>query len=65
MSQKIQSNSNFSVRILFTDEANFNKCGIINTRDKHFWTRENSQILRDGSYKIVHHHILPTQCKIT
>lgn len=64
-SQNIQSNSNFPVRILFTDEAKFNKCGTINTRNEHFWARENSQALRDGSYKTVHHHIVPTQCKIT
>ena len=36
MSRKIQRNSNFPVRILFTDETTFNKCGITNIRNEHF-----------------------------
>lgn len=56
MSRKIQCNSNFLVRILFTNETIFNKYGITNNED--FSARENLHALRDGSCREVQYRIL-------
>ena len=61
MSRKIESNFNFSARILFTDVETFYKYGITNIRNEHFWERENPHPLRDDSCRTVYRHILPTQ----
>lgn len=63
--RKIESNFNFSARILFIEVETFYKYGITNIRNEHFWERENPHPLRDDSCRMVHRHILPTQCMST
>ena len=36
---------------------------ITNICKEYFWARKNPHVLRDDSCKMVHHRILPTQCK--
>lgn len=42
---KITEDPDFILKILFTDEATFNRCGIVNLRNNHVWADENPHAL--------------------
>lgn len=62
ISWEIQRISNFPARILIAGEGTFNKFGMINIRNEHFWARENPHAFRNSSCKMLHHLILSKQC---
>lgn len=41
----------FCSRILFTDEASFNRDGVLNYRNSHQWKDENPKAVRDGKFQ--------------
>ncbi|EFN71403.1 hypothetical protein EAG_00286, partial [Camponotus floridanus] len=42
---KITEDPDFISKILFTDEATFNRCGIVNLHNSHVWADENPHAL--------------------
>ncbi|KAJ8943804.1 hypothetical protein NQ318_020876 [Aromia moschata] len=43
--------ANFSTRILWTDESKFSRKGVTNFHNLHYWTEENSRLIRQTSFQ--------------
>lgn len=49
--QKITQNEQFLSYILFTDEANFSRHGIMNFHNNHLWSEENPHAIREMHFQ--------------
>ena len=49
--QQEEANENFASRILFTDEAFFNRDGVFNIHNSHHWTTENPHVMHPHGYQ--------------
>lgn len=48
---KIQEDENFLSKVIWSDESKFNREGIVNRRNNHFWARENPHICRTTHFQ--------------
>lgn len=49
--EQLQSDVNFSSKVIWTDEATFTRAGIFNQRNYHLWAHENPRAVREFHYQ--------------
>lgn len=47
----LQEDEAFLSKIIWTDESKFNREGIVNRRNNHYWARENPHVARQGNFQ--------------
>lgn len=49
---KIQENPDYLKLVIWTDEAKFAQCGVFNRRNRHFWARQNPNLIVEVEHQI-------------